>query len=102
MREGIAKHGGYEINTEGDAFQVAFTTVHQVSLRCQIQTSCGDIKTFLRNAHSTLYHSTSFNGAWPWWLAGGAVLPGDAVPAAGERLAARGPQAARLQGGVRP
>ena len=22
MREGIAKHGGYEINTEGDAFQV--------------------------------------------------------------------------------
>jgi class 3 adenylate cyclase len=30
MREGIAKHGGYEINTEGDAFQVAFTSVHQV------------------------------------------------------------------------
>jgi len=32
MREGIAKHGGYEINTEGDAFQVAFTTVHQAVL----------------------------------------------------------------------
>lgn len=29
MREGIAKHSGYEINTEGDAFQVAFTSVHQ-------------------------------------------------------------------------
>ncbi len=26
MREGIAKHGGYEINTEGDAFQVSFLT----------------------------------------------------------------------------
>jgi class 3 adenylate cyclase len=32
MREGIAKHGGYEINTEGDAFQVAFTSVHQVDV----------------------------------------------------------------------
>lgn len=31
MREGIAKHGGYEINTEGDAFQIAFPTVHQVA-----------------------------------------------------------------------
>ncbi|KAK9829405.1 hypothetical protein WJX72_005653 [[Myrmecia] bisecta] len=25
MREGIAKHSGYEINTEGDAFHIAFT-----------------------------------------------------------------------------
>jgi hypothetical protein len=29
MREGIAAHGGYEINTEGDAFHIAFTTVAQ-------------------------------------------------------------------------
>ncbi len=27
MREGIAKHGGYEINTEGDAFHIAFKGV---------------------------------------------------------------------------
>ena len=27
MREGIAKSHGYEINTEGDSFQVAFTSV---------------------------------------------------------------------------
>lgn len=26
MREGIAKHRGYEIITEGDSFQVAFAT----------------------------------------------------------------------------
>ena len=26
MREGIAKHGGYEIITEGDSFSVAFTS----------------------------------------------------------------------------
>lgn len=35
MREGIAKHSGYEIITEGDAFQVAFVTVHQAVLFCQ-------------------------------------------------------------------
>lgn len=29
MREGIAANGGYEINTEGDAFHIAFTTVAQ-------------------------------------------------------------------------
>ena len=29
MREGIAAHGGYEINTEGDAFHIAFVTVAQ-------------------------------------------------------------------------
>ena len=28
MREAIAKHGGYEINTEGDSFQIAFGSVH--------------------------------------------------------------------------
>ncbi len=28
MREGIAKHGGYEINTEGDAFQVSYVKRH--------------------------------------------------------------------------
>lgn len=27
MREGIAKHNGYEIITEGDSFSIAFTTV---------------------------------------------------------------------------
>jgi hypothetical protein len=27
MREGIAKNHGYEINTEGDSFHVAFTSV---------------------------------------------------------------------------
>jgi hypothetical protein len=27
LREGIAKHGGYEINTEGDAFHIAFKGV---------------------------------------------------------------------------
>ena len=32
MREGIAAHGGYEINTEGDAFHIAFTTVAQAVL----------------------------------------------------------------------
>lgn len=26
MREGIAKHRGYEVITEGDSFQVAFAT----------------------------------------------------------------------------
>lgn len=26
MREGIAKHGGYEIITEGDSFSIAFTS----------------------------------------------------------------------------
>ena len=34
IREGIAKHGGYEINTEGDAFHIAFTTVPQAVLFC--------------------------------------------------------------------
>jgi class 3 adenylate cyclase len=27
IREGITKHSGYEINTEGDAFHIAFKTV---------------------------------------------------------------------------
>ena len=27
LREAIAKHGGYEINTEGDSFHVAFKSV---------------------------------------------------------------------------
>ncbi|KIY96019.1 adenylate cyclase [Monoraphidium neglectum] len=34
MREGIAKHGGYEIITEGDSFTIAFTTVHAASSFC--------------------------------------------------------------------
>ena len=34
MREGIAKHGGYEINTEGDAFHIAFAGVPQAVLFC--------------------------------------------------------------------
>lgn len=34
MREGIAKHGGYEINTEGDSFQIAFTNVADAVLFC--------------------------------------------------------------------
>jgi hypothetical protein len=34
MREGIAKHGGYEITTEGDSFQVAFTTCHAAMAFC--------------------------------------------------------------------
>ena len=32
IREGIAKHNGYEINTEGDAFHIAFATVPQALL----------------------------------------------------------------------
>lgn len=28
MREAIAKHGGYEISTEGDSFQIAFGSCH--------------------------------------------------------------------------
>lgn len=32
IREGIAKHGGYEINTEGDAFHIAFSTAAQAVL----------------------------------------------------------------------
>lgn len=32
IREGIAKHNGYEINTEGDAFHIAFATVPQAVL----------------------------------------------------------------------
>ena len=27
LREALAKHGGYEINTEGDSFQIAFKSV---------------------------------------------------------------------------
>lgn len=34
MREGIAKHGGYEITTEGDSFQVAFTSCHAAMAFC--------------------------------------------------------------------
>lgn len=32
IREGIAKHSGYEINTEGDAFHIAFASVAQAVL----------------------------------------------------------------------
>eukprot|EP00873_Tetraselmis_striata_P028955 jgi/Tetstr1/449219/TSEL_036425.t1 len=34
MREGISRHSGYEINTEGDAFQVAFQDVFQAVKFC--------------------------------------------------------------------
>jgi hypothetical protein len=34
MREGIAKHGGYEITTEGDSFQVAFCSCHAAMAFC--------------------------------------------------------------------
>ena len=41
MREGIAAHGGYEINTEGDAFHIAFTTVAQaVAFAMEAQVLC--------------------------------------------------------------
>ena len=30
LREGIVAHAGYEINTEGDSFHIAFATVQQV------------------------------------------------------------------------
>lgn len=29
IREHIARHGGYEINTEGDSFHIAFSTIAQ-------------------------------------------------------------------------
>ena len=32
LREGIVAHAGYEINTEGDSFHIAFASVHQVRL----------------------------------------------------------------------
>ena len=32
LREGIVAHEGYEINTEGDSFHIAFAHVHQVPL----------------------------------------------------------------------
>jgi phosphopantetheinyl transferase len=34
MREAIAKHSGYEIITEGDSFQVAFSTCQQALSFC--------------------------------------------------------------------
>jgi hypothetical protein len=34
MREGIAKHGGYEIATEGDSFQVAFASCQAAMSFC--------------------------------------------------------------------
>jgi class 3 adenylate cyclase len=34
MREAIAKHGGYEIITEGDSFTVAFMTVSSAVACC--------------------------------------------------------------------
>lgn len=34
MREGIAKHSGYEIITEGDSFQVAFSSCQQAMAFC--------------------------------------------------------------------
>jgi hypothetical protein len=34
MREGIAKHGGYEIITEGDSFQVAFSNCQEAMAFC--------------------------------------------------------------------
>lgn len=34
MREGIAKHHGYEIITEGDSFQVAFATCQAALAFC--------------------------------------------------------------------
>ena len=30
LREAIVAHAGYEINTEGDSFHIAFASVHQV------------------------------------------------------------------------
>lgn len=44
MRTGIAAHGGYEINTEGDAFLVAFTSVVDAVLFCmETQYGCGTL-----------------------------------------------------------
>lgn len=34
MREGIARHRGYEIGTEGDSFQIGFRTVEEAVLFC--------------------------------------------------------------------
>lgn len=34
MREGIAKHGGYEIITEGDSFTIAFSSVQAAVQFC--------------------------------------------------------------------
>lgn len=44
MREGISRHSGYEINTEGDAFQVAFQvgSLRLACGRCSIDCSCTD------------------------------------------------------------
>ena len=41
IREGIAKHGGYEINTEGDAFHIAFkNVVESVAFCMEVQYRC--------------------------------------------------------------
>lgn len=40
LHEGIAKYNGYEINTEGDSFHIAFTSVAaavQVAMETQVR-----------------------------------------------------------------
>lgn len=84
MREGIAKHGGYEINTEGDAFQVAFTSVHQVCVRPKkvllpaastIDAACA----ILQKGHCSLCKCSICRQCCSAGTA-------DALPVAGERL----------------
>ena len=42
MREGIRMHNGYEINTEGDSFHIAFLDIVEAINFCmEIQYRCG-------------------------------------------------------------
>ncbi len=42
MREGIRMHNGYEINTEGDSFHIAFLDIAEAINFCmEIQYRCG-------------------------------------------------------------
>jgi class 3 adenylate cyclase len=125
MREGIAKHGGYEIITEGDSFTIAFTTGGQSAKGNSRRTAPVDL---LPTAHPVAAlaafgpakpgpASISSPAAWrpliplqtPRFHArrrqqcsprGVQLLPGGAVPPAGDQLAAQGAAAEELQARV--
>lgn len=68
MREGIAKHGGYEITTEGDSFQVAFASCHAAMAFCldiqyRLLEQTWPKQVLVLNACKVIRGE-----AWPWFL----------------------------------